>query len=166
MAVEESEPEMGSGSDPAGPARIFSLAEANALLPSLVPILTRLRDTTQSLLMLRLRLASLDLLAASDAPRVQEEREQAERERPDLARRIEALAVSIDEDVWMIRALGVELKSVDQGLVDFPTMREGRIVYLCWRLGEGPIAFWHDIEAGFRGRQPIERPGDRDHGLN
>ena len=54
-----------------------------------------------------------------------------------------------------IRELGVLLKDLDTGLLDFPHERDGRVVYLCWRPPEERVEFWHDIEAGFPGRQPI-----------
>jgi hypothetical protein len=52
--------------------------------------------------------------------------------------------------------MGVHIKDIDRGLCDFPYMRNGRVVYLCWQLGEDAIAFWHDIEAGFAGREPLD----------
>ena len=48
-----------------------------------------------------------------------------------------------------------KLESVQQGLVDFPSIREGREVYLCWLEGEQEIGYWHDVDAGFAGRQPL-----------
>jgi hypothetical protein len=57
----------------------------------------------------------------------------------------------------IIRALGAEVKAVD-GLVDFRSRLEDRIVYLCWRYGEERVGFWHDIEAGFAGRRPLLDP--------
>jgi hypothetical protein len=51
--------------------------------------------------------------------------------------------------------LGVELKDLDQGLVDFPSYRDGKLVYLCWRRGEASVEFWHDVDSGFAGRQPL-----------
>src|SRR5258708_36801295 len=55
--------------------------------------------------------------------------------------------------------LGVELKDPNTGLVDFPAMMDGHEVYLCWRLGESKVAFWHEIEAGFPGPpKPIPKP--------
>lgn len=53
-----------------------------------------------------------------------------------------------------LQALGVELRNMD-GLCDFPSLMDGREVYLCWRLGEPSVAFWHEREAGFAGRQKI-----------
>jgi hypothetical protein len=57
--------------------------------------------------------------------------------------------------VERIRELGVVLKDLDMGLLDFPHEREGRIVFLCWHPPEERVAYWHDIDAGYAGRQPI-----------
>jgi hypothetical protein len=54
-----------------------------------------------------------------------------------------------------LRELGVEPKGAIEGLVDFPCEMDGRTVYLCWRLGEPEVLFWHDLESGFGGRQPL-----------
>lgn len=54
-----------------------------------------------------------------------------------------------------ILELGVEIKDFEKGLRDFPHLRDGRVVYLCWMKGEGDIEWWHDVEAGFAGRQPL-----------
>ncbi|HEX4744690.1 MAG TPA: DUF2203 family protein [Candidatus Limnocylindria bacterium] len=68
-----------------------------------------------------------------------------------VAREIRALLAEL-------AALGVEVKDPDQGLIDFRTMREGREVYLCWKLGEGArIMYWHDLETGYAGRRPLDR---------
>ena len=54
-----------------------------------------------------------------------------------------------------LRRLGVELKDYFAGLVDFPSMMDEREVYLCWRYGEEEVAYWHELNAGFTGRQRI-----------
>lgn len=54
-----------------------------------------------------------------------------------------------------IQDLGIEIKDINTGLVDFPSEREGRVVYLCWRYGEDTIEYWHELDAGFAGRQPL-----------
>ncbi|HUG55814.1 MAG TPA: DUF2203 domain-containing protein [Candidatus Limnocylindrales bacterium] len=67
-----------------------------------------------------------------------------------VANEIRALLLELAE-------LGVEVKDLDEGLVDFPTLRRGREIYLCWKLGEGErISWWHEVEAGYPGRRLIE----------
>ena len=69
----------------------------------------------------------------------------------ELARSATELGGIVDE----IQTLGVIVKDLDAGLVDFPSTREGREVLLCWLLGEDEIGYWHGLEDGFAGRQPI-----------
>ena len=55
-----------------------------------------------------------------------------------------------------IGATGIQIKDYSRGLIDFPCWRDGRVVLLCWQLGEGnEIEWWHEVEAGFAGRQPL-----------
>jgi len=63
----------------------------------------------------------------------------------------------LDALVHRIQDTGALIKDINIGLLDFPAMRDGQEVYLCWQYGEGEIAFWHEIEAGFAGRQPIDK---------
>ena len=58
--------------------------------------------------------------------------------------------------IQQIKEMGVLIKDVDKGLCDFPYMRQGRVVYLCWQRGEESIEYWHDIETGFAGREPLD----------
>ena len=51
--------------------------------------------------------------------------------------------------------LGIVVRDVERGLIDFPSMRDGREIYLCWQLDEEAIAYWHDLDAGFAGRRPL-----------
>ena len=69
-----------------------------------------------------------------------------------------ALVEELDGIVEEIEASGAHLKDVQLGLVDFPAEREGEIVYLCWQFGEPEVAFWHRVEDGFAGRQPLPGP--------
>ena len=55
-----------------------------------------------------------------------------------------------------LRELEVVLRDLDRGLVDFPSLRDGREVYLCWQEGEDEIGFWHEPDAGFGGRRPLD----------
>jgi hypothetical protein len=63
----------------------------------------------------------------------------------------------LDALVHLIQDTGVLIKDINIGLLDFPALRDGQEVYLCWQYGEGDIAFWHEVEAGFAGRQPIDK---------
>ena len=63
--------------------------------------------------------------------------------------------VAFVEAMQEIGGLGIEIKDFERGLCDFPHLRDGRVVYLCWQKGEDAIEWWHDIEAGFAGRQPL-----------
>jgi hypothetical protein len=62
----------------------------------------------------------------------------------------------VDKLVHRILETGVQIKDINIGLLDFSAIKDGREVYLCWQYGEGEIAFWHEVDAGFAGRQPIE----------
>lgn len=62
----------------------------------------------------------------------------------------------LDGLIHQILDTGVQVKDINAGLLDFSAMRNGREVYLCWQYGEEDIAFWHEIDAGYAGRQPIE----------
>jgi hypothetical protein len=77
--------------------------------------------------------------------------------------RRDALASRLREVVEEIHEWGCQIKDLDTGLCDFPSMYRGQEVYLCWRLGESAIEYWHEIDAGFRGRKPIDDDFLRNH---
>ena len=126
--------------------RLFTLAEANALLPELVPILESLRETKARLIEARDALSKLTPAMRSNGYGMAA---------VGLERRVGNLVATLTRGIERVASLGVELKDVDQGLIDFPSRREGRIVLLCWRLGEGELAYWHEPDEGFAGRQPL-----------
>jgi hypothetical protein len=65
----------------------------------------------------------------------------------------------LSEILEALRIEGVQVKDLSQGLVDFPAKRAGRIVLLCWKVGEPDLGYWHEPEAGFAGRQPLDEDG-------
>ena len=73
-----------------------------------------------------------------------------------LEQETQQLARDIDGYIAEIRDLGVEMKGIDTGLVDFPAELDGRPVLLCWQLGEESVQYWHEENAGFAGRQPVD----------
>lgn len=118
--------------------------EANAEVPRLAALIERVQR--DALALAREREAYLAAHGGGDvAP------ELLLRERP-AARRA---ADDLQEAMATIEALGVQLKDLELGLVDFPAEREGRHVLLCWQYGEPEVAFWHGAEEGFAGRKPI-----------
>lgn len=77
--------------------------------------------------------------------------------------RKEAAARTLKSVVEKLTELGIQIKDPDTGLIDFPTLYRDREVYLCWRLGESGIGFWHNVEDGFAGRQAIDREFMENH---
>ena len=77
--------------------------------------------------------------------------------------RRESSAQRLKETIEKIQEFGCLVKDLDTGLIDFPTLLNGVEVYLCWKLGESGIQFWHGVEEGFRGRKSIDRHFLNDH---
>ncbi len=129
--------------------RFFTLDEANGQLSWLEPQLRRIRSLRNDLSDLNQQLQAL----------VQEARGNGHgagvRRVGDKRKALDAVETLLDTLAQDIVDRGILLKDPDRGLVDFPALREGREVYLCWLLGENAIEFWHDIDAGFAGRQPL-----------
>ncbi len=124
--------------------RYFTVAEANALLPVLRPQIARLIGAWR-----RLTAAQAEIVAILErAPRADLGGPPLSAAAMDLIRSQNAMVA--------IQALGVDLKDPATGLIDFPTLRDGVEVYLCWRYNEPRVGFWHPIETGFAGRQPLE----------
>ncbi len=130
--------------------RYFTVAEANATLPYVRSIV---RDITNLAHELRDRHERLGRLmggeSASPSEAHREELLHAETA-------IEQAHERMQEYERELRQIGVELKDYFTGLIDFPSLRNGRVVYLCWRQGEPEVAHWHEIDAGFAGRQRLK----------
>jgi len=132
------------------PEKTFRLDEADAILPRLEILVERLQRGALRLhdeMSALARETGIDISALSP--------EELIRRRP-TAR---ALVEELDGIVHEIEESGAHLKDVQLGLVDFPAERDGEIVYLCWQFGEPEVGFWHRIEDGFAGRQPLPGRG-------
>ena len=70
--------------------------------------------------------------------------------------RRDAAAAALKKAIEDIHEMGVQVKDLDIGLIDFPTLYHGQEVLMCWKLGESGIGFWHGLEEGFRGRKPVD----------
>ena len=128
------------------PKRLFTVEQANAVLPLARAIVSDLAQLSRDVIERRERLGCLAAgrpVAARDL--YSEEVAQIEQE---LEKDTDRLKEYIDE----LRALGVEPKNGPEGLIDFPALIDGRLVFLCWKLGETEVLHWHDLDAGFAGR--------------
>lgn len=128
--------------------RIFTLEEASAQLPRLREILLEMQEKKPALDALREELAKLGHTASGNGHLVGKEAAGKRKQADALVDRLNELMSEITE-------IGCEIKGVEQGLIDFRAERDGRIVYLCWRLGEDEIGFWHELDHGYAGREPL-----------
>jgi hypothetical protein len=132
--------------------RHFTPEEANELLPEVRPLAERMVAHRRSLAVATVRHARLATKIAGNGGGVN-------------PHEVDALRQTVDEEargvaacVEALNELGVQVKDLDEGLVDFPAWRGDEEVLLCWRLGEDEVAFWHGADEGFAGRKslPIE----------
>jgi hypothetical protein len=124
--------------------KLFSVEEANELLPTVRRIVSGIKRAHAEVL----KFETAAKLAAEGA-------ELGGGFMPGGMRYVAAL-LQLVERAAELEALGVQLKDYARGLVDFPSLRDGRVVLLCWELGEGDrIEWWHETEAGYAGRQPL-----------
>jgi hypothetical protein len=129
--------------------KYFTVAEANAMLPLVRAIV---RDVTELAHNLKERQERLTRVQRADAKLMGDAyREELHQVQTELERDQERMQEYVQE----LHKLGLELKDYFTGLVDFPSRRENRDVYLCWRLDEPEVAHWHELAAGFQGRQKL-----------
>ena len=125
--------------------RHYTLAEASELLPRVVELIEKMRS-------------------ARDRLGDREAREALSEAGPtngggDPGRTVSEGFVELRDSMAELRELDVVLRDLDRGLLDFPSMRDGREVYLCWQEGEDAIEYWHEPETGFAGRRPLDDGG-------
>jgi len=124
--------------------KIFTIQEANALLPNVQVIAGKIQRAHRKLSRFR-----------DEARKAAEAAERGGGGMADGG----AYAIVLTElttEISELERLGVQLKDFERGLVDFPSLRDGRVVLLCWQLGEGDeLEWWHDVDAGFAGRTPL-----------
>lgn len=119
--------------------RTYTVDEANALLPYLAPTLIELRDKFEEAAEIRVAIVRSSVTNGGTKER--------ERWSKFLARVAELLD--------RLREWEVVLRDISTGLVDFPSEKDGQEAYLCWKLGEDEVSFWHGPEDGFQGRRPL-----------
>ncbi len=124
--------------------KLFTADEANALLPSVRQILGRIQCSRKRLAAYRHEAKLAGKGAEQGGGGMENGVVYA------------SILTNFTAEMGELEALGVQLKDFERGLVDFPSLRDGRVVLLCWQLGEGDeLEWWHDMEAGFAGRTPL-----------
>jgi hypothetical protein len=118
---------------------LFTRESAEALLPELTTRLTALRDAYAFIAGHQAKVSSLATGNGGDHSAEQWLR----------------ATQTMSEHLGWLSESGIALRDIEQGLIDFPAMHGGHEVFLCWRLGEDSIAWWHDTDTGFSGRQPL-----------
>lgn len=136
-------------------SRFYSLDDANALLPDLASVVGRLRDQRDELVGLRDAYRDREGLLIGDviAEDLDAEGDDAELRR--LRLRMRGIVDQMQADVAWLDERSIVLRDISTGLLDLPALVSGRQVWLCWRLGESGIGFWHAHDEGFAGRRPL-----------
>jgi hypothetical protein len=140
--------------------RFYDLDDANARLPELRTILATLREQREELIRLRDQVLERQEAVEAGTGRAAEGSADSDDPVSDAELRLIRLRMQgvIDQmqaGVARIDALGIALRDIESGLIDFPALVSGRQVCLCWRLGEGDVEWWHEMTTGFSGRQPL-----------
>lgn len=130
-------------------ARLFTPDEANEALAEIRPIAERMVERRRALAVAQRRQQELVIRIAGNGGDL------SPGEVRDAAAVIEREVAAIADCVAALNAAGVQVKDVEEGLVDFPARHRGRDVLLCWKVGEPAVAFWHGADEGFAGRKPL-----------
>lgn len=138
---------------PSGQPRLFTLEEATALLPRVRELVQHLQQTAAALSQAQTELMTLGETAQTNGHATNGHGKGSSLSA--ALERADALVETLRATMRDFEAIGCELKDVQMGLVDFRALRDGREVYLCWRLGEDEIRFWHELNTGFQSRQPL-----------
>jgi hypothetical protein len=140
--------------------RTFTLDEAQSLLPVLESLLKRAIDGKHSAEEAESDLAGLaQRIYLSGGMRVNPATVAQQRAE------LESHLTKVKESMAEIDAIGVQVKDLDAGLLDFPFKLEDEVVLLCWKMGESSIEHWHTVESGFGGRQPVDERFRRKPGI-
>jgi hypothetical protein len=139
------------------PERYFNVHEAEELLPVIGPYLERAREQKSKVdgLNAELAQAAARIMVMGGSIPAYSDLNQKKTERDEFASQIQ-------ESVSKILETGCILKDLDEGLIDFPCLMHGEEAYLCWKLGEDRIGFWHGLQEGFAGRKPLDQDAPDD----
>jgi hypothetical protein len=129
--------------------REFTVEEANAAVTELRPVVAEMVEHGRKLAHAQRSQRELVTQIAGNGGDLQPS------DLRELAEEIQAEADAIAACAQQIDAAGAQIKSLEEGLLDFPSRRDGELVLLCWKLGEGAIEYWHGVDEGFAGRKPL-----------
>ncbi|HUF52594.1 MAG TPA: DUF2203 domain-containing protein [Dehalococcoidia bacterium] len=129
--------------------QLFTREETDALLPHIAPLLTQARDLKRQYDEAQAALTGVQGAVKSNGHSLDVELSRATGGAGQAAAAIDAL-------IERVNTFGVEVKDVEMGLCDFRSMLDGREVYLCWKLGEERVAYWHELHTGYASRQPLD----------
>ena len=129
--------------------KLYTLEEANAMLPRLTALLQEMQARG-------VQLAQIGSQQGVIRRKITGNGHHTEREDAELKKAEKPIEEAIRSALGLLAEWSIELKDLQRGLIDFPAMREGRVVYLCWELGEPEIAYWHETTTGYTGRQPVD----------
>lgn len=129
-------------------ARYFTVEDANGLLPAIEPILQNLKSLRERMVHIAGAVADFELLASGNGHSHDSEALNPEND-------MRGLRDEIREGLAFLDEMGIQVKDIEHGIVDFPARMFGREILLCWRLGEKSVSHWHDVNSGFSGRQPL-----------
>jgi hypothetical protein len=130
--------------------RTYTAAEANEALSELRPVAERMVAHRRALTVAQKRQAELVVTIAGNGGDL------GPSDLRETAEAIQRAADAINECVQILDDAGVQVKSLEEGLLDFPSRRDDEDVFLCWKVGEERVAFWHGIDEGFAGRKPLD----------
>ena len=133
--------------------RQFTLAEAESLLPRLTELMLELRVRKAEYDRFMRQVEELGQTMRGNGHFVDAGLKEAQAGLEQAAEGVNSLAEEVQE-------MGCELKGIEEGLIDFRAEMDGREVYLCWKFGEGRIDWWHELDTGFAGRQPLSREAE------
>jgi hypothetical protein len=129
--------------------RYFTIAEANELLPEVRSLAESLVEHRRGMRLAAERRARLTARIAGNGGDLDPQ------EPSELDEEFERESQAVARDAADLQRLGVQVKDLDRGLVDFPTLHKGEEVLLCWQVGEDEIGHWHGLDEGFAGRKPL-----------
>jgi len=136
-------------------ARFYDIDDANALLPELGTIVAVLGEQRAELIRLRDEVLAARNTGGEGAATAVGGPDGTPNELRLTRLRMQGLIDQMAAGVARIDALGLTLRDIERGLVDFPALVSGRQVWLCWQLGETEIGWWHGLDTGFDGRRPL-----------